>query len=514
MYIDKDKIVIGKNILESLTTGMYADSEFLYREYIQNSSDAIDKALETGLISELREGKIHILIDADDITIKDNGTGISSDDVIERLAHIADSNKDRTKEKGFRGIGRLGGIGYCNTLKFITSFKGEDTQTVFAVDCIKLKEILYDESKQISAADCFSSCLEMDINDESIDEHYFTVYLGGVTDKKLLDTKKIRKYLSQIAPLPYNNAFKFKDTILNKLHSLDKALPVYDTYVNNDRIFKGYTANIKGAEVQGSELVDEVREIKFHEVRKGDELISLLWYSISKFTKVINLNTNKMAGIRLRQWNIQIGDETNLKKLFNEDRGNMYYFGEIFCFSDKLIANARRDSFNPNDTQDFLYSNLERFFQHLSSLYRKSSQLRNYIKIKDEINSEVEKYNEKAKTGFTNQKEHEEAKSSINVKRKTFEENIKKVDRMKEDGSEEIEILQDIYEDDLEAFNVATLARIETKRIPEKDVKISVMKTGDINIENILSKIQLVLDQELPQLKATYIYNKIKDTLQ
>ena len=35
---------VGKNILENLTTGMYYDSKVIYREYIQNACDQIDKA--------------------------------------------------------------------------------------------------------------------------------------------------------------------------------------------------------------------------------------------------------------------------------------------------------------------------------------------------------------------------------------------------------------------------------------------------------------------------------------
>ena len=37
---------IGKNILENLTSGMYTDSKFIYREYVQNSADAIDEAIK------------------------------------------------------------------------------------------------------------------------------------------------------------------------------------------------------------------------------------------------------------------------------------------------------------------------------------------------------------------------------------------------------------------------------------------------------------------------------------
>lgn len=45
---------IGKDVIESLTLGMYEDSRFIYREYIQNAADAIDKAIETSLLKKRR----------------------------------------------------------------------------------------------------------------------------------------------------------------------------------------------------------------------------------------------------------------------------------------------------------------------------------------------------------------------------------------------------------------------------------------------------------------------------
>ena len=40
--------VIGKDVIESLTIGMYEDSRFIFREYIQNAADQIDKAIAEG----------------------------------------------------------------------------------------------------------------------------------------------------------------------------------------------------------------------------------------------------------------------------------------------------------------------------------------------------------------------------------------------------------------------------------------------------------------------------------
>lgn len=74
---------IGKDVIESLTLGMYEDCRFIYREYIQNSADQVDKAVAEGLINA-GEDEIHITISPEErrIIIEDNATGISSDKVI------------------------------------------------------------------------------------------------------------------------------------------------------------------------------------------------------------------------------------------------------------------------------------------------------------------------------------------------------------------------------------------------------------------------------------------------
>ncbi len=102
-----DSPQIGKDVIESLTLGMYEDCRFIYREYIQNAADAVDKALESSLL-EKGEDAIHITIKTEQrkIIIADNATGIERDNVMKVLRNIAHSTKKRGEDKGFRGIGR------------------------------------------------------------------------------------------------------------------------------------------------------------------------------------------------------------------------------------------------------------------------------------------------------------------------------------------------------------------------------------------------------------------------
>ena len=90
--MERTKTIIGKDVIESLTLGMYEDSRFIYREYIQNSADQIDKAIREGLINK-GDGAIHITIDKSErsIVIEDNATGITQknvNDILDRKSVV------------------------------------------------------------------------------------------------------------------------------------------------------------------------------------------------------------------------------------------------------------------------------------------------------------------------------------------------------------------------------------------------------------------------------------------
>ena len=73
---------------------MYKNSQLIFREYIQNSCDAIDKAVELGILQP-EEGRIEIWTDLEtrNISIEDNGTGIPKAEFESILKSIAQSNK-------------------------------------------------------------------------------------------------------------------------------------------------------------------------------------------------------------------------------------------------------------------------------------------------------------------------------------------------------------------------------------------------------------------------------------
>ena len=113
-------IQIGKDILELVTSAMYTSPLTIYREYIQNSSDAIELAEEQKILKNINDGRIDININVNERTIKvrDNGAGVDKNKFSKILTSFGNSPKRGTKARGFRGIGRLAGLAYCQELVF------------------------------------------------------------------------------------------------------------------------------------------------------------------------------------------------------------------------------------------------------------------------------------------------------------------------------------------------------------------------------------------------------------
>jgi hypothetical protein len=58
-----DPVVVGKDILELLSSAMYVDPLSIFREYIQNAADSLDEATELGPTRNGWEPAIHTVID-------------------------------------------------------------------------------------------------------------------------------------------------------------------------------------------------------------------------------------------------------------------------------------------------------------------------------------------------------------------------------------------------------------------------------------------------------------------
>ena len=336
---------------------MYDDHKTIYREYIQNSADAIDNAVKSGLLKKQSDGYIEINIDIDErqIIIEDNGTGVKSEEAERILKDVAASDKNRDTDKGFRGIGRLAGLAYCSQLVFETSYKGEANKTTINWDAKLLQKVLYDSNHNEDATDVIELITSVETLPEDVNEHYFKVILNEVNNDELLDKQSVRDYLKMVAPVPFDRTFSYfyNGFVLKYMQEHDLHLYEYQVFVNNEPITKCYNTSIYDENGSKKEN-DEVKELAFFDFRnpQNDDLLAWGWYSISNFEGIIPDHRKNLArGIRLRKHNIQIGNENTLNK-FHKDtkRGNFYFFGEIHAVHPDLMPNSQRNDFTPTET--------------------------------------------------------------------------------------------------------------------------------------------------------------------
>lgn len=426
---------IGKDVIESLTLGMYEDCRFIYREYIQNAADAVDKAIDCALLKKGEEA-IHVRIDKDErsISIHDNATGIPKEKVMTILRNIAHSTKKRGEDKGFRGIGRLGGLGYCSKLIFETSYYGEPVKSIMTWDAELLKFIINDRDSREEATEVLSRVTEIETKNEDCNAHYFNVIMEDVSSDELLDIESVTDYLSMVAPVDISSSFIFRQKINDFRKKNGLTVDTYNIFVNNDQIYKPYTGAIYEDNNGGKKKVDEIRDVDF--LMAKDDSGSIIywgWYSISTLKGQMKPK-NIARGIRLRKENIQIGGEEICKKFFTkttDEKFSFYFFGEIHALSKGLIPNSRRDYFGESKECIEFEQKIRQDFLKLKELCYDASKLRSsqsVIAKAEELKATIQN---KEENGYTSQKERNELHQRLEEQKKKVEQAQKQFEKVK-----------------------------------------------------------------------------------
>lgn len=500
---------IGKNVIETLTLGMYEDARFIYREYVQNAADQIDVAVEQRILEKKSKGEINITIDNIERTIivEDNATGIKSEDVWQFLGDVANSQKDRTKRKGFRGIGRLGGLGYCEKLIFETSYGGEDEKNIITLNAKQLKSIIEDKTIKMDAASVISVITTLDKSPEDKDKHYFKVQLEKVTSDELLDEESVRKYLSMVAPVPFRNDFPFAKKIHNYFNKNNVRIEEYDVHlkINDIKLHKPYKVDIYNKK---SKSIAKILNVNFFKIKdEEDELIALGWYGISDLLNFQIYESNIERGLRLRKDNIGIGSETTLSKFYGQTRQNLNYIGEVHAVSSAFIPNARRDYFNDGRTTSFFEEQLKEFFSSLGSLTGDSSTLHNRKKDIITYKKEVQNYKANLENQKLTSREKEYYKEKLEKSKEQAIKSRKEIEKIRQKSLSN-ENLRIIHETIIGDIDIDIILEDDFEDIPSENYPIILSKLNE-NEKSLVKEIFKILVENLSLEKAEMLRKKI-----
>lgn len=351
----------GKNIIDTLTTGMYTDPLIIYREYVQNAVDSIDATVKAKIFKARKEGQITIDINSDkrSIVIEDNGAGIETSAFRSALGDIAKSTKDRYKNRGFRGIGRLGGVGYCDKLIFESSSPGSRKKNVMVWDAKRCREIMR-SSANIPAIELVSIITDFSADEEEKDKHYFRVILDRVTDTSLLDHEKVANYLKMVAPLPFSDEFTFKDKILAEAKKEGVRIDAYNVRLGSVDLYKGYKNSIQ---TTAGKTIENVVSVEFFQDYYNEtDLLYWGWYAVTGKMRQLKDEVNE-RNLRLRKANIQIGSEKTLDEFYFKADGKKYFIGEVHAVHRDLVPNARRDFFEEHEVFTYFKQSIQELFK-------------------------------------------------------------------------------------------------------------------------------------------------------
>ncbi len=372
--------VVGKDILELLSSSMYLNPLVIYREYIQNAVDSIDQAVDSAELSNSDEGRIDIVVDHIErrVIIRDNGTGLSGREFADTMTSFGASRKRGTTARGFRGVGRLAGIGYCQALKFRSRRNESDPVLEVVWDCFELKKLLTSSEFDGDLEELVRKIVSVRKDDSvGLPSRFFEVEISKprrISNDLLLNEFEIGKYLSQVGPCPFEPDFLFKDQINDILKPIGAAANSYNIFLNEsvNPIYRPYRKNIEYSQTRSGFLL-ELKEIEIFGI--DGNTAALGWILHHDYQGAIP-NSLGVRGLRARVGNLQIGDERVFKKIFPEERFCSWAVGELHVTDRRVLPNGRRDNFEFNNHLSNIITHLTPVGSEIARHCRSSSQIR------------------------------------------------------------------------------------------------------------------------------------------
>ena len=415
---------VGASILSIITESLYDKPIVVFREYIQNSADSLDKVGDTGNDGNL---SAQIWMDKNDLFFLDNGTGINFDKFPNAMIDIANSGKTKTKSIGYKGIGRLSGIPYCSALSFINiiDYKERVFQE-YDINCDKYREIqksdTYRDLDFVPLMELIGGLVDTPDIDGIIsvinkyDDLFanrntgFLVVLKDISTvlKSVIDDEHFLDNLGWLLPVPFlpelvtqsienaNSYELFAELMTKSAPNSEETIPAksFDIFYNSNKI---------------------------HRPLKGDMLRKYLCKSnLDQYAICVHAFSNKkieikkenpFSGIRIYIDNMLLCDENELIPALQQygliRQGSIFEviqavrgIGAMIYITDKvnISANARRTFIDVTDGDSFRF--LDLIGEFVNSIFKARYALSRYDAAKRKEDTENEKLNSLKETAL------------------------------------------------------------------------------------------------------------------
>ena len=364
--------LVGGDLLGLITAGMYDNPLTIYREYLQNSADAV---------SSQGSGTVHIKIDRirSKVAIRDDGTGLAPGEAARHLIDIGCSRKDRMVDRGFRGIGRLCALAFAETVRFTTRTCSTEPVTEVTWSGRTLRN---PDLAKIDASTAIQQCTTIrQLIDGVWPDRFFEVTVDGIhrlAASALLNEDAVRAYIGEVCPVPMATAFPLASEIRKFLTTYTDYF-VLDVRLNDDDspIERPFGKMIPLTDKYGATY--ERLETRLIPAIDINEPAAIVWLAHTPYAGSIPRRIG-VRGLRARIGNIQIGSDRIFEHLFLEPRFNGWCVGEVHILDKCIVANGRRDYFEPSPHQRHLENHIGAIAHEISSRCRRASSQRNKLR--------------------------------------------------------------------------------------------------------------------------------------
>ena len=387
--------VIGTGILGLVTTGMYDDPLAIYREYIQNSTDAI-----VGMTAS-SDSKIEITVEPSKRRVKifDSGPGLSNVDALQELLPIGRSNKQVGSDRGFRGVGRLAGLAFAETVTFTTRARADElvTRVTWNSSCLPIGGCVAGNIE-----DVIRDCVNVEaLPGSGYPNHFFEVEMRGVARHaagSLLNRDAVRRYVSEVCPVPVAAAFPYARKV-DDLFRPNAPLVSLDITLDGDPepVRRPYGETIQ-LSAKREDSFTEFEEVQIPSVDRFQDA-AVGWIAHTSYLGAIPKRT-QIRGIRARVGNIQIGNETIFDSFYSEERFNRWCVGELHILDHRIVPNARRDYFEPGPHLRNLENHLLPILRRIGVRCRSASATRNSTRKALSALSDIEEMHQLVMSGY------------------------------------------------------------------------------------------------------------------
>ena len=389
------------------------------------------------------------------------------------MLNVGASDKDGITERGFRGIGRLGGLAYAETVQFTTSALGESVKTVMICDCTKMHRLLQKSNTETSdIMETFRAISCIEEQPESPSQHYFEVQLRGVQqDLGLLDENEVTRYLSETAPVDFDSQQFSQSRKIRDFFANNKVpLTCYKILRGERRkpIYKLYSRSLNTGKQTRTKTKDYVRDVElFYKNASDGKPLYIGWLAITDFSGIIS--DERVQGIRFRKGNILVGDASTFAKFFPSEghNANRMFAGEIHILHDELIPNSQRDDFEPNTLYSEMRKYLSSWAGDINKKYRRgTSEATSALRKLNDLNEKTKELESQINSGAITSDE----------KREQYADKLKKLhaDYTVEEKKVRKALENSVFDSDRAetVTRILSQAKTETEKIPTLASKI------------------------------------------